>query len=67
MAKKLPIAALFVAVAGGVYFFLNYRIQTEYSGDKLVAWKIVPKTAASAAASPSRTPRACSAAIWTAS
>ncbi len=60
MAKKLPIAALFVAVAGGVYFFLNYRIQTEYSGDKLVAWKIVPKTAASAAASPSANPPAVS-------
>ena len=38
-------------MAGGVYFFLNYEIQTQYVDGKPAYWKIVPK---GAAARPSR-------------
>ena len=59
MANKLLIGVLVAAVGGGSYFLMNYRIQTEYSGDKLVAWKIVPKASATpAATSPQANPAA---------
>ena len=38
---------IIVAVAGGVYFFLNYEIQTRQENGKPAYWKIIPKTAAS--------------------
>jgi hypothetical protein len=58
MANKLLIGVLVAAVGGGSYFLMNYRIQTEYSGDKLVAWKIVPKASTAAATSPQANPSA---------
>ena len=31
------------AVTGGVFFYLNYEVQTQYENGRLVCWKIVPK------------------------
>jgi deoxyribonuclease-1-like protein len=48
MAKQLLIVLVVAAVAGGVYFFLNYDIQRQHDNGKPAAWKIVPKGAAAA-------------------
>ncbi|MBU4272367.1 MAG: hypothetical protein KKE86_05960 [Planctomycetes bacterium] len=45
MAKQIFILLVVAAVAGGVYFFLNYEIQTELLNGKPAGWKIVPKKA----------------------
>jgi hypothetical protein len=46
MARLLSILLLVAAVAGGIYFVLNFEIQTQYENGKTAYWKIVPKNAA---------------------
>jgi deoxyribonuclease-1-like protein len=41
--KQILIVLVIAAVAGGLYFFLNYEIRPEYAGGKATSWKIVPK------------------------
>ena len=43
MAKQLLIVLVIAALVGGVYFFLNYEIQTQNASGKPAYWKIVPK------------------------
>ena len=45
MAKQLFIVLLVAAVAGGVYFFLNYEVQTHYENGKLAYVKIAARGA----------------------
>ena len=45
MAKLLSILLLIAAVIGGIYFALNYEIQTQYENGKAAYWRIVPKNA----------------------
>ncbi len=48
MIKQSLFLLLAAAVAGGIYFFVNYEIQTCYENGKPAYWKIVPKTNAAA-------------------
>jgi deoxyribonuclease-1-like protein len=50
MAKQISFLLLLAFVAGGVYFFLNYEVQTHYENGKLAYMKIVAKGAAGGAA-----------------
>ncbi len=43
MAKQMLIVLVIAAAVGGVYFFLNYEIQTQNENGKPAYWKIVPK------------------------
>jgi deoxyribonuclease-1-like protein len=56
MAKQVLILSIIAALVGGVYFFLNYDVQTHTIGGRQ-AWKIVPKgPAALPGETPSDTP-----------
>jgi deoxyribonuclease-1-like protein len=48
MAKLLSTVLLVAAVAGGIYFALNYEVQTQYENGKAAYWKIVPKNSSAA-------------------
>jgi hypothetical protein len=50
MAKQIFLILALAAVAGGVYFFLNYEIQPHYEGGRLAFVKIVAKGSAGAPA-----------------
>ena len=43
MAKQLPIVLVIAAVVGGVYFFVNYEIQSQQENGKTTCWRIVPR------------------------
>jgi hypothetical protein len=58
MRKQILGILAIAALGGAVYFFLNYEIQTQYSGDRLECWKIVPKRAATAGARAASDPSA---------
>jgi hypothetical protein len=45
MAKQLFVLLVIAIIVGGVYFFLNYEIQTQYENGKSAYWKIMPKGA----------------------
>jgi hypothetical protein len=46
MAKPVLILLVVGAAVGGVYFYLNYEIRTEYVGGRAAGWKIVSRKAA---------------------
>jgi len=48
MSKQFPIAIVVAAVFGGIYFFLNYEVQSQQGNGK-TCWKIVPKASPAAA------------------
>ena len=58
MAKQILILLIIAALVGGVYFFLNYEVQTQTVEGRR-GWKIVPKgPAATPGNTPSETPAA---------
>jgi hypothetical protein len=50
MAKQIFILLVLAVVLGGVYFGLNYQIETQYADGKPAGWKIVPRKTTSNAA-----------------
>jgi deoxyribonuclease-1-like protein len=56
MIKQFLAVAAIVAVLGGVYFFLNYEVQTRRDGAS-VSWKIAPRGPALAVEAPADQPR----------
>ena len=43
MVRQVSTVLLIAAMAGGIYFFLNYKVQTQYENGKPAYWRIVPK------------------------